>query len=142
MPGRIFVCLILIVGAVGTLVDGGIAYIRLLYLGGLFDRSLAGSVGTFLVSTPYPTSCSCFAAKAPPFWCGTGIRDGVAADADCQYRGHQCREREEAGLSLIPTTPLVDRGSHRFAGCPLASARGTDGLVAPPTPAELRESNL
>lgn len=34
-PGRIFVFLILAVGAVGTLVNGGAMYVRLLYLGGL-----------------------------------------------------------------------------------------------------------
>ena len=34
-PGRVFVFLILGVGAVGTLVNGGAVYIRLLYLGGL-----------------------------------------------------------------------------------------------------------
>ena len=34
-PGRIFVFLILAVGAVGTAVNGGTLYIRLLYLGGL-----------------------------------------------------------------------------------------------------------
>jgi uncharacterized protein (DUF58 family) len=34
-PGRIFVFLILLVGAVGTAVNGGTLYIRLLYLGGL-----------------------------------------------------------------------------------------------------------
>jgi uncharacterized protein (DUF58 family) len=34
-PGRVFVFLILAVGAVGTLVNGGTVYVRLLYLGGL-----------------------------------------------------------------------------------------------------------
>lgn len=34
-PGRIFVFLILAVGAVGTAVNGGTVYVRLLYLGGL-----------------------------------------------------------------------------------------------------------
>lgn len=34
-PGRIFVLLILSVGAVGTAVNGGTVYVRLLYLGGL-----------------------------------------------------------------------------------------------------------
>ena len=34
-PGRIFVFLILAVGAIGTAVNGGVLYVRLLYLGGL-----------------------------------------------------------------------------------------------------------
>lgn len=34
-PGRIFVLLVLVVGAVGTAVNGGAIYVRLLYLGGL-----------------------------------------------------------------------------------------------------------
>lgn len=34
-PGRIFVLLILVVGAAGTAVNGGTIYVRLLYLGGL-----------------------------------------------------------------------------------------------------------
>jgi uncharacterized protein (DUF58 family) len=38
-PGRIFVLLVLVVGAVGTAVSGGTVYIRLLYLGGLLILS-------------------------------------------------------------------------------------------------------
>ena len=34
-PGRIFVLLVLAVGAVGTAVNGGTIYVKLLYLGGL-----------------------------------------------------------------------------------------------------------
>lgn len=34
-PGRIFVLLILVIGAVGTAVNGGTFYVRLLYMGGL-----------------------------------------------------------------------------------------------------------
>lgn len=34
-PGRIFVLLMLVAGAIGTAVDGGVIYVRLLFLGGL-----------------------------------------------------------------------------------------------------------